>query len=316
MTTIDDSNTTPPGYWFGEINVRLRERMRDELHSLDLGRKGWRILHTLADGPATADQLASALPHHGRPGDRRRRAGGDHDEHRGDHREWMRREWMRREQLRREWLQQAQHDHHEPADLGHDTYGHEHDHGNEHRGHEHDPHHPHGGEHHDGHGPEQAFERGFERGFVNGFDRGAPFGRGGRFGYGPYGRAPFGGFAQAGPFAPFGPFGARPGRPDFRRAGIERVLGEFVERGWVWFDGDRATLTDEGRAAHDAASERIRTVRASLADGIDPADFATTMATLEAMARNLGWTPAEENADQTNASGDNADGTDTGTDAD
>ncbi len=77
------------------------------------------------------------------------------------------------------------------------------------------------------------------------------------------------------------------------------MLADFVERGWVWFDGDTATLTDEGRAAHDAAFERIRTLRASVSAGIDPADLATTLATLEAMARNLGWTPpaAEATAD-------------------
>ncbi|MCB2462684.1 hypothetical protein KQ705_15635, partial [Listeria monocytogenes] len=68
MTNIDDSNTTPPGYWFGELNGRLRARMRDALHDLDLGRRGWRILHTLADGPATAEELAAALPRHGRRG--------------------------------------------------------------------------------------------------------------------------------------------------------------------------------------------------------------------------------------------------------
>ena len=73
---------------------------------------------------------------------------------------------------------------------------------------------------------------------------------------------------------------------------IQRVLADFVERGWVWFDGDRATLTDEGRAAHDAAFERVETVRAELVNGIPEADYATTMATLEAMARNLGWRPA------------------------
>jgi DNA-binding MarR family transcriptional regulator len=59
----------------------------------------------------------------------------------------------------------------------------------------------------------------------------------------------------------------------------------------VWFDGERATLTDEGRAAHDAAAQRVEQVRASLADGIEAADWATTMRTLERMARNLGWEP-------------------------
>ena len=58
MTSIDDSTQTPPGYWFGVIEGRLHQRMRDTLADLGLRRGGWRILHTLADGPATADELA------------------------------------------------------------------------------------------------------------------------------------------------------------------------------------------------------------------------------------------------------------------
>ena len=135
MTPIDDSNTndsenTPPGYWFGELNARLRDRMRDELHELDLGWRGWRILHTLAAGPATADELAAALPHRGRRGRGRafgtgpedarlagaRAADGDADaqqrtdaasaprEWRG-HPDWMRREWERRQQMYRAWME-------------------------------------------------------------------------------------------------------------------------------------------------------------------------------------------------------------------
>ena len=32
----------------------------------------------------------------------------------------------------------------------------------------------------------------------------------------------------------------------------------------------------------------------ALADGISPEDYATTLATLETMARNLGWEPREQ----------------------
>ncbi|QNE36450.1 MarR family winged helix-turn-helix transcriptional regulator [Leifsonia shinshuensis] len=431
MTPIDDSNThdsenTPPGYWFGELNTRLRDRMRDELHELDLGRRGWRVLHTLADGPATADQLADALPHRGRRG--RGRAFGadlpgdaqstpaDGAPERGDtasarrewrgRPDWMRREWERRQQMYRAWMDHdnarvhdepgahAGHDHdghdhdghghggmdhagHDRGDHGHDaerdTYGpdsregasgtelHDHDehHEGEHHEHEHHhgphdehgDHHPHPDHHH--HGAEQAFERGFERGFVRGVERGSAFGHGGHgfgpggvgyggFGYGgfgpgrygrPFGPGPFGRGDVGGRFGPdaYGHERSGQGRPPFAgrhgfdgrcRGGVDRILADFVERGWVWFDGDRATLTDEGRAAHDAAFERIRTVRASVAEGIDPADLATTLATLEAMARNLGWTPAAQadataagESATTDAAGTDAPGTDTsGTD--
>jgi hypothetical protein len=346
MTNIDDSNTTPPGYWFGELNGRLRDRMRDELHDLDLGRRGWRILHALADGPATAEDLAATLPRHGRraygPDDdvhHRPRSSGhqsehpegesDHDTHasaagrrewRG-HPDWMLREWERRQEMYRAWMEHdREHPHPDPRDHRehdehNDDHEHEHhEHEHEHDNHEHDEHHGEHWHHHqhdhhaDGHGSQHAFERGFERGFVRGFERGAPFGAGrfaaggfgpGRFGHGPHGRAHDSGYGHG--YTPgFGrpPFAGRGRCRDHVRGSVDRVLADFVERGWVWFDGDAATLTDEGRAAHDAAFERIRAVRASLTEGIDPADLATTLATLEAMARNLGWTPEAETAEE------------------
>jgi hypothetical protein len=206
-------------------------------------------------------------------------------------------------------------DRHEHGGHGyHEHEDHEHTHGrdNHHHGPHDDHHHPHS-EHH---GAEQAFERGFERGFVRGIERAATYGRGGHgfgpggFGYGGFGPGRYGRGFGPGPsgFEHVGHEHVGHGRPSFAGrhgfdgrcgGGVDRILADFVERGWVWFDGDRATLTDEGRAAHDAAFERIRAVRASVADGIDPADLATTLATLEAMARNLGWTPRAEHADAT-----------------
>lgn len=387
MTTIDDSNTndssdTPPYFWFGEISARLRARTRDELHELDLGRRGWRVLHTLADGPATADELYASLPHRGRrggpfggrptgagrPAQADARPDGDAPsgepshaaaaphEWRG-HPDWMRREWERRQQMYRAWMehdsarsQAAAHDHdgheHEHEhDLGHSDHNHDqhdsygpdhggHDHGDhqghdehEHDGHDHEHHHDEHDDHSrhhphpDHHGAEQAFERGFERGFIRGVERGHAghgFGPGGS-GYGGFGPGRYGRGFGPGRFGPdaWGHEHYGHGRPPFAgrhdsggrcRGGVDRILADFVERGWVWFDGDRATLTDEGRAAHDTAAERIRTARATASEGIDPADLATTLATLEAMARNLGWTPRAEEAAEA--------ATDEGTDAD
>ena len=280
MTTIDDSNITAPGYWFGEIEHRLRSRMRDELRELGLRRGGWRVLHVLSEGPASAEQLSDRLPAGRRHHDTDRRGGRD---------EWMRGrrpEWMRGERdPRAEWLRgdgrgQHPHEHHEYHD--HEHFG-QHDH-HAYPGHPHE-HREHDHRDHD-HSPEDAFERGF----VRGFDRGARFHR------------PFG----PGPFPPFGRRGHR--RPGM----VDRVLADFVERGWVWFDGDRATLTDEGLAAHDAAFERVQRVRSTLADGLSEQDVATTMATLQAMARNLGWTPAPE---RDAAERDAADGATDATDA-
>jgi hypothetical protein len=285
MTNIDDStheNTqdgpdTAPGYWFGEIDGRLREQLRDALADHGLRRGGWRILHTLADGPATAEELADALPHRRPDRDRRR---GWHERHDGH----------------------GQHPHR--PDVNHA------DAADRHFGPEHgfrpgfrpgfyptEPRDEHTAENRPDAGFEHAFERGYERGFDRGFAfgavRGTPYAHaGGRFAGAPFAGSPFPG----GPFAghhPRHPFGHRGGRPG-RGHRIQHILSEFVERGWVWFDGDRATLTDEGRAAHDAAFERVKAVRSRVADGIPEEDYATTLATLEKMARNLGWTPARE----------------------
>ncbi|MDN4613128.1 hypothetical protein P5G50_01575 [Leifsonia sp. F6_8S_P_1B] len=335
MTNIDDSNTPgasgpdmPPGYWFGEIQSRLRERMRDALAEQDLRRGSWRILHLLADGPATAQELADRLPRgrrHGRaesasegrpgwygrpewrggrphPGFRRQdpdfretgpRGGGErvhgdawhHDDHRQDPDD--RRHEYGRDHERQDDQHPQHHDHHGHHHDEHPQHHDEHPHHHDERGqhdHQHDRHDER--DHHDHHpGTEAAFERGFERGFLRGFgadlrrhfDPRAGFGRPGFGPAGPwFGRRDF-------PGRPFGP------HPHHRPRRIERTLADFTERGWVWFDGDRATLTDEGRAAHDAAEQRVEQVRASLADGIDPADWATTMRTLERMAGNLGW---------------------------
>ena len=262
MTSIDDSTQTPPGYWFGVIEGRLHQRMRDTLAELGLRRGGWRILHTLADGPATADELAERLPH----GDRRpgRAPFGDFGGGRGRAHGYGRHPGWRSQEPRdeRDFAGRSERQHHQPHD------------------------------HHDGH--EHSFERGYELGFALGALRGpgahspwmgapwAPAHPGAQWPHG-YGRG-----WQPGPGAH-----GRPHHHEGRRGHrIQRVLADFVERGWVWFDGDRATLTDEGRAAHDAAFERVETVRAELVNGIPEADYATTMATLEAMARNLGWRPA------------------------
>ena len=465
MTNIDDSTQTPPGYWFGVIEGRLHERMREALADQGLRRGGWRILHTLAEGPASAAELGEKLPHRGDRGRDRRQDGDrrhDRDRHhdrgrdsdrdpdaayseaaergdRADGHEYARRDHgcehhahgggygygaygeyghhgygqrygdPRHGDARfgdarfgdarfgdarygdpRPGFTPGGHSHpglrgqeprdERPAGADHPTDGqrpgpdpdhahhnhelHDHDH------HEHDLHdHEH---HHDGHVAHLGIEHAFERGYEHGFDRGYTFGaaRAGQAFPRPFPPAPYGpshgGHPFAGPFAgsgapfpghfpggfgapypghvpggfdsPFpgyfpggfgGPFpggapfgghghgqghgGWHPFDGDPRRFGkghqdgrrhrgdhrihrihrIERILADFVERGWVWFDGDRATLTDEGRAAHEAAVERVSAVRAELLNGIAEDDYATTMATLEAMARNLGGRPAQ-----------------------
>jgi hypothetical protein len=307
MASIDDSTQTPPGYWFGVIEGRLHQRMREALADLGLRRGSWRILHTLADGPATADELAAKLPRDDRkPG---RIPFGEFGGGRGRAHGYGRHPGWRSQEPRDEHAFAGHGWHGSPGD-GDDHRGNS---GREHRGERDDRvngdngHHEHHGDHthHHAHAFERGYERGFDRGFALGALRGpqahspwmgAPWAAGHpgapwAAGFGQPDHGPHGFGHGQHPDAPFAAHhrSHRDGRRGHR---IQRVLADFVERGWVWFDGDRATLTEEGRAAHDAAFEQVGAVRAELVNGIPEADYATTMATLEAMARNLGWRPA------------------------
>ncbi len=71
---------------------------------------------------------------------------------------------------------------------------------------------------------------------------------------------------------------ARPGR-----------LAALVERGWVTGEPGAWLLTDEGREAHARLKEHVDGVRARVRDAVSPEDYATTLASLEAIARALGW---------------------------
>jgi len=65
-------------------------------------------------------------------------------------------------------------------------------------------------------------------------------------------------------------------------------LEELLDSGWVLSDG-AFTLTERGRSAHDGLAEVVAELRATLVDGIPEAEQQQTAATLERMARNLGW---------------------------
>ncbi|QEO16173.1 hypothetical protein FLP10_09430 [Agromyces intestinalis] len=70
------------------------------------------------------------------------------------------------------------------------------------------------------------------------------------------------------------------------------LLGRLAELGWVDVPTDAhegPSLTDAGREARDRLLERVTGLRARVAGAVSPEDFATTLATLEAIARELGW---------------------------
>ena len=65
------------------------------------------------------------------------------------------------------------------------------------------------------------------------------------------------------------------------------VLHRLVERGWV--AGFPPAITDAGRAARDRLESSVDGLRERIAGAVSPDQFATTLRSLEAIARELGW---------------------------
>ena len=66
-------------------------------------------------------------------------------------------------------------------------------------------------------------------------------------------------------------------------------LRRLEDRGWIVRADGRWQLTDEGRAAKDRLSEIVDGVRAKVSGAVSPEDWARLTASLEAIARELGW---------------------------
>lgn len=67
----------------------------------------------------------------------------------------------------------------------------------------------------------------------------------------------------------------------------------LVERGWIEGEPGAWRLTEAGETARASLQERVATLRAKVAGAVSPEDFATTMASLEAIAGELGWVEGE-----------------------
>ncbi|WP_208008543.1 MarR family winged helix-turn-helix transcriptional regulator [Agromyces protaetiae] len=78
-----------------------------------------------------------------------------------------------------------------------------------------------------------------------------------------------------------------------RLARKPRILERLAERGWIDAEAPTPTLTDEGRTARERLLDQVQALRARVAGAVSPEDFQTTVATLEKIARELGW---DENA--------------------
>jgi hypothetical protein len=66
-----------------------------------------------------------------------------------------------------------------------------------------------------------------------------------------------------------------------------QVLHRLVERGWV--AGFPPEITDTGREARERLETKVTALRQRVAGSVPPEDFAITMRSLEAIARELGW---------------------------
>lgn len=65
------------------------------------------------------------------------------------------------------------------------------------------------------------------------------------------------------------------------------ALHRLAERGWV--AGFPPEITDAGREARDRLETQVTALRERVAGAVSPEDFATTLRSLEAIARELGW---------------------------
>lgn len=79
--------------------------------------------------------------------------------------------------------------------------------------------------------------------------------------------------------------------PGFRErlARKPKALRHLTDRGWIERDGDDWRLTEEGRRLRDSLAESVAAVRRKVAGAVSPDDYRTTLASLEAIARGLGW---------------------------
>ena len=67
-------------------------------------------------------------------------------------------------------------------------------------------------------------------------------------------------------------------------------LAELVESDWVAIAGETYELTERGTVAFTKLSEVVDGLRSSVSQGLSSDEYRMTLASLERMARNLGYT--------------------------
>lgn len=66
-------------------------------------------------------------------------------------------------------------------------------------------------------------------------------------------------------------------------------LAELVDSGWISHADDHYELLDRGRTAFDRLAEVVSAQRTLMTEGLTQEQYDDTLAVLERMARNLGW---------------------------
>ncbi|QCY45961.1 Transcriptional regulator [Glutamicibacter creatinolyticus] len=68
-------------------------------------------------------------------------------------------------------------------------------------------------------------------------------------------------------------------------------LAELVESGWIAHEGEYFSITERGSTSLSTLSELVDQIREQCGENLSEDQYATTVASLEQMARNLGWEP-------------------------
>ncbi|GAA3217775.1 hypothetical protein ACFP63_08960 [Oerskovia jenensis] len=89
------------------------------------------------------------------------------------------------------------------------------------------------------------------------------------------------------PFATPGGTGVATGQA----AGVSAEISDLRTRGWIAQGGSGWEVTVAGRHAYHDLLDAVSITRERLAEGITREQYDQTIATLEQMARNLGWAP-------------------------
>ena len=86
------------------------------------------------------------------------------------------------------------------------------------------------------------------------------------------------------------PFFASPDEPQ----SITEHLAELVESGWIVLADGTYSITARGHISLLKLSDLVERIRTQSGQDLDGSEYDAVVASLEKIARNLGWNPAEE----------------------